>query len=51
MRNGIQPGSPSVITGDAENDTSGALLLDSFIPAGDFTKIFFSLATNLSTFG
>jgi hypothetical protein len=30
---------------------SEALFLKSSIPAGDFTEIFFQLATNLSKFG
>jgi hypothetical protein len=40
-----------VITGVGGSGVSGVLFLKSSILAGDFTKIFFPLSTNLFTFG
>jgi hypothetical protein len=51
MHSGFQPGSlTSVITGVGGSDVSATLFLKSFIVAGDFTKIFFPLSTDLHTF-
>jgi hypothetical protein len=51
IHSGIQPGSPRVNTGVGGSGVSGALFLKSSILAGDFTKIFVPLATNLSLCG
>jgi hypothetical protein len=39
-----------VITGDGENEVSGALFLRTLVVAGDFAEILLPLATNFSAF-